>query len=93
MTITLYQRTFPVQGAPVALSFLPCPPHQRHTYTRDGEVYEAVRREVRVVVPEGAAVDPVRNVMSWSGDKGPVKSTAGEVFDLATARASGFRRA
>jgi hypothetical protein len=93
MQITLYRRSYPVAGAPVALSFAPDPADQRHTYTADGRVYEAERREVRVAVPDGAKLDLLKNVLCWSGDKGPVKSTASEVFALAEARASGFRLA
>ena len=93
MQITLYQRTYPVAGAPVALSLVPYSADQRHTYTLDGRVYEAERRELRVVVPDGAKLDVLRNLLCWTGAQGPVKSTAKEVFDLAEARASGFRMA
>lgn len=91
MQITLYRRSFPVADAPVALSLVPDPVDQRHTFTAEGRVYEAERREVRVLVPDGAKLDLLRNLLCWAGDKGPVKSTAKEVFDLAQARASGFR--
>ena len=52
---------------------------------------EAVRRELQVIVPDDAKIDGFKNLLCWVGDKGPVKSTAKEVFDLAEARASGFR--
>ena len=93
MQITLYQRSYPVAGAPVALSLVPYSDHQRHTFTAGGRVYEAERRELRVVVPDDATVDALDNLLCWAGDKGPVKSTAKEVFDLAQAGASGFRMA
>jgi hypothetical protein len=93
MQITLYRRTYPVQGAPVALSLAPHAVHQRHTFTAGGTVYEAVCGELRVTVPDDATIDPLKNLMSWGGDTGRVKSTAREVFDLAQAGASGFRMA
>lgn len=91
MQITLHHRTFPVAGAPEALSLVPFPAHQRHTYPHDGTVYEAVCCEIRVVVPDGATIDPLRNLLSWAGAKGTVKSSAKEVFEMAQARAPGFR--
>src|SRR5688572_30458732 len=57
MQITLYRRTYPVPGAPVAWSFVPHSPGQRHTFTAGGKVYEAERGEVPVVVPDGAKLD------------------------------------
>ena len=93
MQITLYQRSYPVADAPVALSFVPDSADQRHTFTVGGRVYAAERRELRVVVPEDAKIDALKNLLCWAGPKGPVKSTAKEVFDLAEARASGFRLA
>jgi hypothetical protein len=93
MQITLYRRSYPVAGAPVSLSLLPHAAGQRHTFTAGGKVFEAVLGELRVTVPDGAQLDPVKNLLCWVGDKGPVKSTAKEVFDLAEARASGFRMA
>ena len=59
MKITLYVRTYPVKDAPVALSLVPFPTHQRHTYTRDGKVYEAVSRELRVIVPDESVIAPI----------------------------------
>ena len=91
MQITLYRRTYPVAGAPVALSLVPYSADQRHTYTVEGKVYEAERRELQVIVPDDAKLDALKNLLCWVGDKGPVKSTAKEVFDLAEAGASGFR--
>lgn len=93
MQITLYRRTYPVADAPVALSLVPSPADQRHTFTAGGRVYEAERRELRVIVPDNAKLDVLKNLLCWAGDKGPVKSTAKEVFDLAQARMSGFRMA
>lgn len=93
MTITVYRRSYPVAGAPVALSLLPDPADQRHTFTAGGRVYEAERRELRVVVPDDSKLDLLKNLLCWVGDKGSVKSTAKEVIDLAAARASGFRMA
>ena len=90
MKLTLYVHTYPVQDAPVAYSLVPFPAHQRHTYTRDGDVYEAVGGEVRVTVPDGAVVDADRRVLCWAGDTGRVKSTVNEVHALVQARAPGF---
>jgi hypothetical protein len=90
MKITLYIRTFPVKDAPVALSFVPTPPDQKHTYTRDGKVYDAVSREIKVIVPDGSVFDMDKKLLCWTGDKGKVKSTVNEVYELVKARASGF---
>ena len=90
MKITLYVLTYPVKDAPVALSLVPFPTSQKHTYTRDGKVYDAVSREVRVTVPDGSVVDTERKLLCWTGDKGPVKSTVNEVYELVQAHASGF---
>ena len=91
MQIILYHRSYPVADAPVALSLLPTSAAQRHTFTAGGVVYEAEERELRIVVPDDAKLDPLKNLLCWSGDKGTVKSTAKEVHDLALAGASGFR--
>ncbi len=91
MQITLHRRTFPVKDAPEGVSFVSSA-HQRHTYTVGGKVYEGECSELQVVVPDGAKIDALRNRLIWGG-KGSVKSTAQEVFDLARARASGFRMA
>jgi hypothetical protein len=93
MKITLYVRTFPVKDAPVAYSFFPCPAHQRHTYTRDGTVYEAVSREMGVTVPDGSVLDMERRLLCWAGEKGKVKSTVNEVYALVQAGAPGFGKA
>ena len=90
MKITLYVRTYPVKDAPVALSLVPFPPGQRHTYTRDGKVYDAVSREMRVTVPDGSVVDADRKLLCWAGEAGPVKSTVNEVYELVKALAPGF---
>ena len=91
MQITLYRRSYPVADAPVALSLVPYSDAQRHTYTAGGKVYEAERRELQVIVPDDAKLDTFKNLLCWVGDKGPVKSTAKEVFDMAAAGVSGFR--
>jgi hypothetical protein len=88
--ITLYVRTYPVKGAPVSLSLFPCPPRQRHTFTSEGKVYEAVHRQRQVVVPDGAVVDADRKLLTWAGDAGRVQSTAAEVLALAEEKLSGF---
>jgi hypothetical protein len=54
MQITVYRRTYPVADAPVSWSLLPDGAAQRHTFTVGGRVYEAERRELQVVVPDGA---------------------------------------
>lgn len=90
MKLTLYVRTFPVPDPPVAYSLFPFPAHQRHTLTRDGKVYEAVWREMGVTVPDGSVVDADKKLLCWAGEKGKVKSTVNEVFDLVQARAPGF---
>ena len=93
MKITLYLRTYPVKDAPVALSLVPHAGHQRHTFTVGDKVYEAECKELQVVTPDDAKIDPLKNLLSWEGDKGRVTSTAREVFDLAQAGVSGFRMA
>ena len=91
MQISLYRRTYPVAGAPVAVSFMPYSADQRHTFTVGGKVYEAERQELQIIVPSDAKLDVLKNLLCWNGDNGPVKSTAKEVFDLAEAGVSGFR--
>ena len=54
-------------------------------------MYEAERNELRIIVPDDAKLDVLKNLLCWNGDNGPVKSTAKEVFDLAEAGVSGFR--
>jgi hypothetical protein len=93
MQITLHHRTYPVKDAPFSVSLLPFATSQRHTFTHDGTVYEAVCKEVQIVVPDDAKIDPVRNLLCWGGEKGQVKSTAREVFEMVRSRASGFRMA
>jgi hypothetical protein len=102
MHVTLYHRSYPVKGAPVSVSFVPFPTHQRHTFTARGVEHEAKYMELRVIVPDGATVSAARGlswagekgpVLNWTGEKGPVASTAQEVFDLAHTRGSGFRMA
>lgn len=91
MQITLYRRTYPVAGSPVAHTFVPDQAGQRHTFTVGGKVYESSSREILVTVPDGAKHDPLRNVLCWTGSGGAVRSTAQEVIDLATAGDRGFR--
>jgi hypothetical protein len=91
MKIILYQRSFPVKDSPVALSLLPFSLDQRHTYTVGDQVYEAERKEVHVIVPDDAKIDSLKNLLSWSGEKGTVKSTANEVYELAKSGLSGFK--
>ena len=90
MKITLYVRTYPVKDAPVALSLVPFPTGQKHTYTRDGKVYDAVNKEMRVTVPDGSVVDADKKLLNWTGNAGPVKSTVNEVYELVQSRAPGF---
>jgi hypothetical protein len=85
-----YVRTYPVKDAPVALSLIPFPPHQKHTYTREGKVYDAVNREMSVIVPDESVIDTDRKLLCWAADTGSVKSTVNEVYELVQAHASGF---
>jgi hypothetical protein len=91
MQITLYHRSYPVAGAPFAVSLVPYSASQRHTFTAGGRVYEAEHKELRVVVPDDAKLDVMKNLLCWAGEQGPMKSTAREVYDLAEAGASGFK--
>ena len=91
MQITLYHRTFPVKDAPVTLSLVPFSVDQKHTFTVGGKVYEAERRELKVIVPDDAKIDTLKNLLTWASDKGTMKSTANEVYDFAQAQVSGFR--
>ena len=93
MQITLYRRSYPATDAPVSLSLVPDHAEQHHTFTVLGREYAAERREIRVVVPDGARLDVLRNRLCWAGPQGSVKSTARDVFDLAEALAPGFRMA
>jgi hypothetical protein len=91
MQLTLYRRSYAVAGAPVALSFLPDPSSQHHTFTANGQVYEARRREVLITVPDDAKVDALKNVLCWRCNTGLIRSTAQEVFALATTGDGGFQ--
>ena len=93
MKFTMYQRTYPVAGAPVSLSLMPFPTSQRYTFPVGDRVYEAAYSEFHILAPDDAKVDPLRNRLLWAGDKGVVRSTAQEVYDLAHAGTSGFRLA
>jgi len=93
MTITLYQRTYPVKDAPVSLSFVPFTSGQRCTFPVGGQVYEATYSEIRIAVPDEAKVDMLRNRVTWGEGKGRLHSTAKEVFELARAGNAGFRLA
>jgi hypothetical protein len=93
MTFTLYQRTFPVEGAPVTLSVSPFPTDIKTQFPAGGEVYEAVYSKVRVVGPDGTKVERPHKRVTWDGAEGRVNSTAQEVFDMARAGTSGFRLA
>ena len=93
MKITLYQRTFPVEGATVTMSVSPFDTGEKRTFSAGGKVYEAAYSKVRVVGPVGAKVERQKNRVTWDGDKGRVSSTAQEVFDMARAGTSGFRLA
>lgn len=91
MNFTLYQRTYPVAGAPVTLSITPFASSQKYTFPSGGVVYNATYSEVHVVAPDDARVEPLRDRVAWDSTKGRVRSTAREVFDLAHAGSSGFR--
>lgn len=93
MQLTLYVRSYPVKDAPVSVSFTQDGAAQRHTYTLAGREYEAVRRELQVVIPDDAKLDIERKFLSWAGSKGSGKLTAKEVFDLAQSESSGFHLA
>jgi hypothetical protein len=53
-------------------------------------VYDAVNREIMVTVPDGAVIDADRKLLLWRGDKGQIKSTVNEVYELARSHAQGF---
>lgn len=89
MRITLYKRTFPVKDAPVTLSLVPFATSQVHTFPVGDKVYEAKYSKLEINAPDDVKVDLVHNRLLW-GDKHKNKSTAKEVFDLATAGTSGF---
>jgi hypothetical protein len=91
MQIILYTRSFPAPDAPVAVSFVPPDPAQRHTFTVDGKVYMAEFKEMPILVPDGATIDPLKNLLCWSGEKGPMKSTAREVYEFVKSKAPGFK--
>jgi hypothetical protein len=81
-TITMYHRTYPLEGSPVTLSLRPFPTHQRHTYAVGNKVYEAVFREFQVMVPDDAKIDQDKNLLLWVGKDGKCQSTASEFSAL-----------
>ena len=90
--ITLYHRKFAAKGAPVAVSLMPYPTTQKHTFMVGTEVIEASFHESRVEVPSDATIDQLKNLLCWADSaKGKLKSTAREVLDFAKAGVSGFR--
>jgi hypothetical protein len=91
MQITLFQRYFPVKDSPTAVSLLPYPASQKHTYPLGGKIYDAKFREIKITVPAESTIDQLKNMLCWRSPKGLMKSTATEVFNFAHARTSGFR--
>lgn len=91
--ITLYIRTYPVLDAPVAYSVVPFPTNQRHTFTRDGQVYAPVSREIQVTVPDGAFIDTYSKMLCWQGETKKVRSTGVEVNELVRMHSQGFSTA
>lgn len=91
-TITIYRRTYPIDGAPVNLSFRSYPTHQRCTFMVGNKVYEAVFQQITVAVPEDAVVHEEKNLLTWIGKTGKMQSTAAEVLGFVEAGASGFRQ-
>ena len=89
--ITMYRRSYPVADAPEALSLVPFAASQKHTFTAGTRVYEAEYTELKVVVPDDAKLDLMKNLLCWAGDQGAMKSTAKEVYDLAAAKTGKFR--
>ena len=89
--ITIYHRKFAAKGAPVAVSLVPYPTSQKHTFVVDNMTYEASFHESRVEVPGDATIDTLKNLLCWADSKGKLKSTAREVLDFAKAGVSGFR--
>ncbi len=91
MLFTLYRRSFTVKGSPVTLSLVPYASSQKCTFPVGDKVYEAKYSELKVIAPDDAKVDVLRNRLTWGAGKGRTHSTAMEVFDLAQAGTSGFR--
>jgi hypothetical protein len=91
-TITIYRRSYPIDGAPVNLSLRPFPTHQRCTFMVGDKVYEAVFQQFTVSVPEDAVVHEEKNLLNWSGSNGKMQSTAAEVLGFVEAGTSGFRQ-
>lgn len=90
MQIKLYHRTYAATGAPVVLSFRPDPVSQHHSFTVDGRTHEAVSRVVTVTVPRGSTFSMRQTELIWRGAEARGRSTAQEVFDMATAGGHGF---
>jgi hypothetical protein len=77
MQITLYYRSYPVEGAPVAVSLAPFPTYQKHTFAAGGTVHEAEYKELRIHVPDDGASDdatepetPAEDMPSAAGTDG-----------------------
>jgi hypothetical protein len=90
MQVKLYHRSYPAAGAPVFWSFKPDPASQHHSFTANGRTHKAVRRVVAVTVPTGSSFTMLQNELCWSDADVRVRSTALEVFDMATAGDRGF---
>lgn len=90
MHLTLYRMSYAAKDSPIAYSFFPFPPEQKHTFTLQGKEYPGIPGELQLNVPDDATVDRERNRLAWTDTKGKVKSTASEVLGFATAGASGF---
>lgn len=93
MQITLYRRSFAIKGGPVSLSLVPFATSQKCTFPVGDKVYEAKFSEVKVIAPDDAKIDVLRNRLVWGTGKGRMNSTASEVHDLALAGTSGFKMA
>jgi hypothetical protein len=91
-SITIYRRSYPVDGAPETFSLRPYPAHQRCTYTVGEKVYNAVFQQFTVSVPDDAKVLEEKNLLAWSGKDGKRESKAAEVLGLVEAGVSGFRK-
>jgi hypothetical protein len=91
-SITIYRRTFPIDGAPETFSLRPYPAHQRCTYTVGNKVYEAMFEQFTVSVPDDAKVLEEKNLLAWSGKDGKMQSSAAEVLGFVEVGVSGFHK-